>query len=139
MFRQIGINDSGWDSVSNGKQQHNINTISCKSTDFQRWIEQMNVIFRFQDVGEIVQEGDSPFETNASDLKKTVNKEQMKKDEKALFLIFQCVDPNIFEKNIKEESAKEACGKLKKLYGGDEKLKRNCMVEMIRRKMTNQF
>lgn len=75
-------------------------------------------------LGEIVQEWVSPLEANASDAQKAAHKEQMKKDGKTLFLIHQCVVPNIFEKIIKEESTKEACDELNKLYGGDEKLKR---------------
>lgn len=41
-----------------------------------------------------------------------------------LFLIHQCVNPNMFEKIIEEETTKEASDKLKNVYGGDEKLKR---------------
>jgi CII-binding regulator of phage lambda lysogenization HflD len=46
-----------------------------------------------------------------------------KKDAKGLFIIHQCVDSNIFEKIIEEETSKGAWDTLKKIYGGDEKLK----------------
>jgi hypothetical protein len=39
-------------------------------------------------------------------------------------VIHQCVDPNIFEKIIDEDTAKGAWDTLKKLYGGDKKLKK---------------
>lgn len=69
-------------------------------------------------------EGVSLFEENASDVQKDAYKDQMKKDGKALFLIHQCMDLDIFEKIIEEETTKEAWDKLKKLYDGDEKLKK---------------
>lgn len=47
-----------------------------------------------------------------------------KNDEKDLFLIYQCVNPNIFEKIIEEETTKGAQDTLKKLYESDEKLKK---------------
>ncbi|GAU22886.1 hypothetical protein TSUD_376970 [Trifolium subterraneum] len=64
---------------------------------YDRWCAQMKVIFRFQDVLEIVNDG-------VEDL--------------------VCVDSNIFEKIIEEETAKGARDTLKKIYGGDEKLKK---------------
>lgn len=84
----------------------------------------MKVIFIFKDVVEIVCDGVSTLELNAIDFQKVVRKEQRRKDWKALLLIHQCVDPNVFGKIIEEETSKEAWDKLKNLYGGDEKLKR---------------
>lgn len=46
------------------------------------------------------------------------------KDGKGLFLIHQCVDLNIFRKTIEQETTKETWNTLKKMYGGDEKLKK---------------
>lgn len=54
-------------------------------------------------------------EANTNDVQKVVHKEQTKKDEKSIFFIHQCVDPNVFEKIIKEETSKRACDKLKNL------------------------
>lgn len=48
----------------------------------------------------------------------------MKKDRKTLQLIHQCVDHNVFENIIEEETTKKAQDNLKMLYGGDEKLNR---------------
>lgn len=41
-----------------------------------------------------------------------------------MFLIHQCVDPNVFKKIIEEETTKGVWDKLKRFYDGDEKLKR---------------
>jgi hypothetical protein len=84
----------------------------------------MKVIFRFQDVLEIVNEGVSELATKENETQRTLHREQKKKDGKGLFIIHQCVDSNIFEKIIEEETAKGAWDTLKKIYGGDEKLKK---------------
>lgn len=47
-----------------------------------------------------------------------------KKDKRDLFLIHQCVDSNIFKKIIEQETVNEVWDTLKKLYDGDEKLKK---------------
>lgn len=46
----------------------------------------MKVIFRFKNVSEIVNEGVSSLEENATDVQKAAHKNQMKKDGKTLFL-----------------------------------------------------
>jgi hypothetical protein len=51
-----------------------------------------------------------------SEAARTQNKELKKKD------VNQCVDSNIFEKIIEEETSKGAWDTLKKIYDGDEKL-----------------
>ena len=84
----------------------------------------MKVIFRFQEVVEIVNDGITALEDKASDEQIAAHRDKKKKDGKALFLIHQCVDSNVFEKIIEEETAKGAWDKLKSLYGGDEKLKK---------------
>lgn len=84
----------------------------------------MNAIFMFQDVTEIVNDGVPGLQENANDVQKAAHKEQRKENGKALFLIHQCVDPNVFEKTIKEEIVKRTWVKLKNLYDRDEKLKR---------------
>lgn len=45
---------------------------------------------------------------NADDVQNVVHKDQRKKYGNALFLIHQCVDSNVFEKIIKEETTKVA-------------------------------
>ncbi|CAL5195711.1 unnamed protein product [Lathyrus oleraceus] len=79
----------------------------------------MNVIFRFKDVAEIVSDGEHALEANTYDVQKVAYKKQRKKDGNALFL-----NPNVLYKIIEEEKSKEAWGKLKNLYAGDENLMR---------------
>ncbi|GAU25658.1 hypothetical protein TSUD_265850 [Trifolium subterraneum] len=91
---------------------------------YDRWCAQMKVIFIFQDVLEIVNDGVEDLVADANEAQRTLHRDQKKKDGKGLFIIHQCVDSNIFEKIIEEEAAKGACDTLKKIYGGDEKLKK---------------
>ena len=78
-----------------------------KGENYQRWVVQMKVIFIFQDV-EILNDGASELETNATKIQKTAHKDQRKKDGKTLFLIHECVDSDVFEKIIEKETAKGA-------------------------------
>ena len=94
-----------------------------KGENYDRWCAQMKVIFRFQDVLEIVTDGVEELAANADDAARTQHKELKKKDVKGLFIIHQCVDSNIFEKIIEEETSKGVWDTLKKIYGGNEKLK----------------
>ncbi|MCH96555.1 retrovirus-related pol polyprotein from transposon TNT 1-94 [Trifolium medium] len=70
------------------------------------WCAQIKVIFIFQDVLEIVNDSVQAIADNASESQRTLFHEQRKKARKGLFLIQQCVDPNIFEKIIEEEMGK---------------------------------
>jgi hypothetical protein len=56
-----------------------------------------------------------------NETQRTLHREQKKKDGKGFFIIHQCVDSNIFEKIIEEETAK---GVWEKIYRGDENLKK---------------
>lgn len=88
--------------------QFPVNLLVFKGENYERWISQMNVIFRFQDVAKIVNDGVLTLESDANDVRKAAHKEQRKKDGKCLFLIHQYVDSNVFVKIIEEESAKGA-------------------------------
>lgn len=76
----------------------------------------MKVIFRFQYVIEIVNDGVPSLQENTKNSHRIANREQKNKDAKGLFLIHQCVDPNIFEKIIDQESAKGAWDTLKNTW-----------------------
>jgi len=58
----------------------------------------MKVIFRFQDVLELVNDGVPALEANATDVQQTANRDAKKKDGKAMFLMHQSVSNEIFEK-----------------------------------------
>lgn len=62
--------------------------------------------------------------------------EMNKKDGKYLFLIHQCVDSNIFENIINQEMDNETFDTLKKLYGGDAKLKK-VKLQSLRKQYEN--
>lgn len=83
----------------------------------------MKIVFRFQDVAEIVNDGVPVLEENVNDVQQDRHKEERKKDGKWMFLIHQCVDPNVFKKIIEEETTKGVWDKLKILYSGDKNMK----------------
>lgn len=58
-----------------------------KGENYERWVAQMKIIFRFQDVAEITSDGVPALKTNAKDVRKVAHKEKMEKDGKTLFLI----------------------------------------------------
>ncbi|KAK2388316.1 hypothetical protein QL285_062010 [Trifolium repens] len=61
---------------------------------------------------------------NANEEQRTTFREAKKKDNKALFLIHQCVDSKVFEKIADAENSKDAWDILQKSYGGDAKVKK---------------
>jgi len=55
--------------------------------NYDQWIVKMKVIFRFQDVLEVVNDGVPALAANAVDVQQTTNKYAKKKDGKAMFLM----------------------------------------------------
>ena len=94
--------------------------------NFDQWIVKMKVkvIFRFQDVVEVVNEGIPTLAANATDVQQASHKDLKKKYGKAMFLMHQSVSNEIFEKIMHYESEKETWDALEKLYAGDGKLKK---------------
>ncbi|WJX93643.1 hypothetical protein P8452_75143 [Trifolium repens] len=72
--------------------------------NWDRWVKQMKVIFNVQEVNEQRNAAITPLPENANEEQRTTFREAKKKDNKALFLIHQCVDS--------------------KSYGGDAKVKK---------------
>lgn len=95
------------------------NLLVFKGENYDRWYAYMKVIFIFQDVLEIVNDGFSALETNATKTQRVAHREMSKKDGKCMFLIHQCGESNIFEKIIEQKMAKEWLDTPKK-----------CMMEM---------
>jgi hypothetical protein len=62
------------------------------------WVKQMCVIFNVQEVHEQVNNGLDPLLVNPKEAQRTTSRDAKKKDNKALFLIHQCVDAKVFEK-----------------------------------------
>ena len=95
-----------------------------KGKNYDDWCAQMKVIFRFQDVTEVVQEGVQELDRNPIDAQKVAHRDLMKRDAKALFIIHQCVDADNFQKIRFADTAKKAWDTLEKSYAGDSKLKK---------------
>jgi len=83
----------------------------------------MKVIFRFQDVLEVLNDGVPTLGSNATYVQQTANRDAKNKDGKTMFLMHQSVSNEFFEKIMHYESAKETWEALEKLYFGDGKLK----------------
>ncbi|KAK2353501.1 putative mitochondrial protein [Trifolium repens] len=92
--------------------------------NWDRWVKQMKVIFNVQEVYEQVNAAITPLPENANEEQRTTFREAKKKDNKALFLIHQCVDSKVFEKIADAETFKDAWDILQKSYGGDAKVKK---------------
>ncbi|XP_030448004.1 uncharacterized protein LOC115670781 [Syzygium oleosum] len=94
--------------------------------NFEHWKIQMEVLFGFQELTEIIEEGFVEPEAAAdstTEEQRTI-KENRKKDRKALFYIFQAIDSSIFEKVANSKTAKEAWDTLIKIYKGVEKVQK---------------
>ncbi|KAG5068162.1 hypothetical protein JHK85_000539 [Glycine max] len=95
-----------------------------KGKNYDDWCAKMKVIFRFQDVIEVVQEGVQELDRNPTDAQKVAHRDLMKRDAKALFIIHQCVDVDNFQKIRSVDTAKKAWDTLEKSYARDSELKK---------------
>ncbi|XP_045802027.1 uncharacterized protein LOC123895611 [Trifolium pratense] len=84
----------------------------------------MNVIFSYQDVEDLITTGYEPLAENATAAQQTTFREVKNKDNKALFLIHQCVDSSNFEKIVGAKTAKAAWDILSNAHGGGDKVKK---------------
>lgn len=89
--------------------------------NWNRWCAQMKVLLRYQGVSAIVEEIGG-----VSDLGGTMEQKEeiRRKDDKALFIIHQCVDDVHFEKIQNASTAKEAWNILVRCHAGGEKVKK---------------
>lgn len=71
--------------------------------NWNQWKIQMHVFFYAQDVLDLVKDNYVP---NATEAQRNVQRETMKKDQKTLFYIHQCVDANVFEKIVDSTTTK---------------------------------
>lgn len=100
--------------------------------NYERWTAQMKVVFRYQGVLDIISTGVTPLAENPTEALRATHREQLKKDDKAIFLIHQCVDANVLEKIIEYETAKEAWDVLATTYAGDKQTKKVKLMVMRR-------
>ncbi|KAK2407603.1 hypothetical protein QL285_043206 [Trifolium repens] len=83
----------------------------------------MKVIFGFQEVQEVLEDGVTPLPDNATEAQRLEHRAMKKKDFKAMFFIHQCVDLVNFQKIENAATAKECWEILEKGHAGNEKLK----------------
>ncbi|KAK2410740.1 hypothetical protein P8452_71582 [Trifolium repens] len=88
------------------------------SNNWDCWHKQMKVIFEFQEVQEVVENGVNPLAENATEAQRTEHRALKKKDFKAMFFIHQCVDLINFQKIENATSSKECWIFLKKAILG---------------------
>lgn len=107
--------------------QQNIPKLTA--TNYGNWSIQMKVLLGSYDNWDIVESGyrepeDATAEAALPNAEKTALKESRKKDNKALYTIFQGVDESTFEKISNAKRAKEAWEILQKSFQGVEKVKK---------------
>ncbi|GKB15467.1 retrovirus-related pol polyprotein from transposon TNT 1-94 [Tanacetum coccineum] len=91
-----------------------------KRDSYEFWSIKMKTLFRSQDLWDLVDKGCAD-----STSEETTNKENQKRDAKALFFIQQAVDETIFSTTVAANSAKEAWDTLKIEYQSCSKPYRN--------------
>ncbi|XP_019438874.1 PREDICTED: uncharacterized protein LOC109344564 [Lupinus angustifolius] len=100
--------------------------------NYERWHIQMNVLFGYQEVLDIIQEGYQSVDEDATEAQRLVHRDCKKRDYKALFMIPQCVDETNFEKISNAKTTKEAWDSLEKCYAGAEKVEKD-KLQTLRR------
>ena len=75
--------------------------------NYNQWIVKMKVIFRYQDVLEVVNDGVPTLARNATDVQQNANKDAKKKDGKAMFLMHQCLSNDILKKIMQYECSRK--------------------------------
>ncbi|XP_077230180.1 uncharacterized protein LOC143863401 [Tasmannia lanceolata] len=93
--------------------------------NYNQWSIQMKVLYGSQDLWDIVETGVEEPEDQAALTPQQLNelKDNRKKDNKALFFIYQAVDEVIFERISSVTAAKEAWDTLYTSYKGEDKVK----------------
>src|SRR3954469_3632507 len=81
---------------TNDRIPSNLSILDSKNYD--KWSKQMKVLFGYQEVPNIVNNGVTPLGDEATAAHQATFKEEKKKDYKALFLIHFCVDGDNFKK-----------------------------------------
>ncbi|XP_020573760.1 uncharacterized protein LOC110020111 [Phalaenopsis equestris] len=97
-----------------------------KESIYDNWSIKMKALLGAHDVWEVVEKGyDEPSDESAlSTTQKDNLRDLRKRDKKALFLIYQALDEDGFEKISSATSAKLAWKKLEVSYKGEEKVKK---------------
>ncbi|CAN6715858.1 unnamed protein product [Malus baccata var. baccata] len=96
------------------------------NNNFDNWSIKMKALLGAHDVWEVVEKGYTELEDEAtlSQPQKESLKDSRNRDKKALYLIYQALDDNGFEKVSSATSAKQAWEKLQTSYKGVEQVKK---------------
>lgn len=96
--------------------------------NFETWCIQFKALFGSQDLWEIVSNGciepSSEEETLYTAEQKTVLKDHRKKDKKALFLLYQGLEDDMFKKISEASTSKEVWDKLSTIFKGVDRVKK---------------
>ena len=113
---------------------------SLQGRNFDNWTIKMKVLLGAHDVWEIVEKGNEEprDEATLSSTQKDSLKDSRKRDKKALFLIYQALDNDGFEKISSATSAKEAWEKLQVSYKGEDKVKK-VRLQTLRREFDSLY
>ncbi|KAJ0048663.1 hypothetical protein Pint_16358 [Pistacia integerrima] len=98
-----------------------LQVLLLKKDNFGRWCTQFKALFGSQDLWDIVNLG---FTDPTPEEQRNALKDQRKKDKKALFLLYQGLDDDTFEKISEATSSKEVWDKLAIIYKGVERVKK---------------
>ncbi|KAE8684274.1 hypothetical protein F3Y22_tig00111146pilonHSYRG00032 [Hibiscus syriacus] len=113
--------------MANGMAPFQVPTLN--NNNYDNWSIKMKALLGSQDVWDIIEKGynepadDDVFATLTPDQKTTL-KDSRKRDKKALYLIYQALDDDGFEKISSASSSKEAWEKLQTSYKGSEQVKK---------------
>jgi hypothetical protein len=112
---------------SNNNSQFHILHLTKQNYDL--WCIQYKALLRSQELWELVEDGYTEPESTReeaamSNVERQTLRESRKKDNKALFTIYQGLDEAILEMVAPAKMSKEACEMLNKTYSGVEKTKK---------------
>ena len=110
--------------MANGVASFQVPTLN--NNNYDNWSIKMKALLSAYDVLDIIKKGfDEPKNEDAlTQDKNTILKDSRKRDNKALYLIYQALDDDGFEKILSATSTKEACEKLQNSYKGSEQVKK---------------
>ncbi|KAJ0795822.1 putative RNA-directed DNA polymerase [Helianthus annuus] len=92
-------------------------------SNYFHWHIQMKVLLESQDLWTIVEEGYNQPASGAPESDQNTYKENIKKDKKALHIIFQAASDMVFERIAVCQTSKEAWNVLHKTYRGEQRVK----------------
>ncbi|CAL0323339.1 unnamed protein product [Lupinus luteus] len=110
--------------VGNGGNLSSVSLPMLNEKNWDRWCTQMRVLFNYQEVRDVIENGVVIPGPGATEVQRTIYKDAQKKDNKALFLLHQCVDDIHFEKIQQATNSKEAWDILIQSHSGGDKIKK---------------